>query len=388
MAGKKRANGEGTLYLNRRLGRWVGQVVDRQGNRRTVYGKSQDEAREKKAKLLNDVKDNRPTPPARLTVGQLLTEWLDAERIGAKKVSGYARLESCTRCHLKPALGTKKVIAFDTRAVNTFTRVKQDEGCAASSIRLMLHCLRKAFDLAMTYGYIPNGANPVRGAKLPPLPRRQPRAMTQDEAKRFLTAARGDRLEALYALALTSGLRISELCGLRWSDLSLDASQVTIHKKLLYVNRALVDDEAPKRDETPPTLPLHPLAVAALAAHKKLQAAERLAYPGEWGRPDLVFVATGGKPLRASNVTSQDMPKVLRKAGLGHFTPHNLRASACTIAAERGADITVAQRLLRHKDAATTMRYYRAVRPHEVEQAVTLIGDALVPDNEDAAVEG
>jgi integrase len=59
------------------------------------------------------------------------------------------------------------------------------------------------------------------------------------------------------------------------------------------------------------------------------------------------------------------------------FTPHSLRSSAATIAAERGEDVAVVQRLLRHKDAATTMKYYRAVRPSEVQSAVTRLGDAL-----------
>jgi integrase len=82
------------------------------------------------------------------------------------------------------------------------------------------------------------------------------------------------------------------------------------------------------------------------------------------------------------------MPKVLKRAGLDRFTPHSLRAFGCTIAAERGADITVAQRLLRHKDAATTMKYYRAVRPHQVANAVALIGDALAPISDDVEAAG
>ncbi|HEY7059836.1 MAG TPA: site-specific integrase [Chloroflexota bacterium] len=380
---RRRANGEGTVYYNERLGLYVGQVVDRNGKRRTVYGKTQADALAKKAKLLRDVADNRPTTPARLTLGQLLAEYLEAEKIHTKKVSGYARLESCVRCHLLPALQTKRVAAFSTKDVNAFVRTKQEERCAHTSILLMIHCLRRAFALAENYSYIPKGANPVAGATLPPLPDRQPCALTQEQAKRLLNAARGDRYEALYVLALTSGLRISELCGLRWDDLDLDRAQVTVRKKLLYVNRVLVDDEAPKRDELPPTLPLHRLAVAALRAHKKRQAEERLAYPGEWARPDLVFTIENGKPLRGNVVAAHHLPKLLKKVGLGHFTPHSLRASACTIAAERGADISVAQHLLRHKDPATTMRYYRAVRPHEVTSAVARIGDALAEDETD-----
>jgi integrase len=395
---RRRANGEGTIYWHKALQRYTTQVIDRTGKRRTLYGKTEAEVVAKKAKLLDDVKNDRPTTPARLTLDRLFDEFLAAEKISTEKVSSFARLESCVRCHLRPALGTRKLLGFRTKDVNDFTAAKQQEKkkdgktpCnAASSIRLMLHVLGKAFGLAEAYGYSQKGTNPVRGAQLPPLPKRPPRALTQAQAKQLLHGARGDRHEALYVLALTSALRISELCGLRWTDLDLDGAQVTIRKKLLYVQRQLIDDEAPKRDEIPPTLPLHPLAVAALQEHKKRQAEQQQAYPGDWVRPDLVFVAKGGKPLRAGNVTGQDMPRLLKKAGLTGFTPHSLRASAATIAAERGADISVAQHLLRHKDPATTMKYYRAVRPHEVKQAVSLIGDALAPDDErtESAVAG
>jgi integrase len=346
-------------------------------NRKYIYGKTRREIQQKLVVALRDQQQGIAPVPARLTLGGLLDEWLQAEKVSGKRVSGYARLDSCVRCHLKPALASAKLVSFGPKDVDHFIRAKAAEGCAASSIRLMVHCLRRAFSLAERYGYTPRGSNPASRASLPPLPEREPKALTLEQAAQLLEAARGDRLEALYVLALTSGLRISELCGLRWSDLDLDAGTVTIRKKLLYVNRQLVDDEPPKRDEAPPTLPLDPLAVAALKNHEARQTEERRAYPGDWQRPDLVFTTRDGKPKRAGNIASQDMPRLLKKAGLMGFTPHNLRASACTIAAERGADIAVVQRLLRHKDSATTTRYYRAVRPPEVKRAVSLIGDAL-----------
>jgi integrase len=378
----KRGNLEGSIY-KRADGRWVGVLhlgyADGKRQRKSYYGETRRDVQQRLTAALRDQQQGIAPVSARLTVGVLLDEWLQAERISGKRVSGYARLESCVRSHLKPALATAKVVSFGPKAVDGFIRAKVAEGCAPSSIRLMVHCLRRAFGLAERYGYIPRGSNPAVRAALPPLPEREPRALTVEEAQRLLEAARGDRLEALYVLALTSGLRISELCGLRWADIDLEQGTITIRRKLLYIGKQLVDDEPPKRDDAPPTLPLHSLAATAIGSHRARQAAERLAYPDEWARPDLVFTTREGKPKRAGNVASQDMPRLLKKAGLKGFTPHSLRASAATIAAERGEDIAVVQRLLRHKDAATTMRYYRAVRPSEVASAVARLGDALRP---------
>lgn len=380
---RRRGNGEGTAYFNEKLGLWTVQVSDSQaGKRRTAYAKTKDEALALKAKMVSDVAARRPATPARLTVGQLLTEWLEAEAIGTRRASGYERKVSAVRCHLRPALDKKRVATFGTRDVNDYIRERQATGCAPSSIRLHVHCLRRAFALAEEYGYAPRGSNPVVGAKLPPLPEREPRAMTLEEAQAFLAATRGDRWEALYVVALTTGLRISELCGLRWEDVDLEARTVTVRKKLLYVSRTLVDDEGPKRDKTPPTLPLTPRAVEVLKVHKRRQAEERLAYPDTWARPDLVFTTPEGKPQRGNIIGSHFTPKILAAAGLGHFTPHHLRSSAITLAGEHGEDLAVLQRLARHSSVATTMKY-RAVRSREVERAVSRLGDLLTPTEDD-----
>src|SRR5262249_44393703 len=144
-----------------------------------------------------------------------------------------------------------KVARFGPKDVDAFIRAKVAEGCAPSSIRLLVHCLRRAFSLAERYGYIPRGSNPAVRAALPPLPEREPRALPIEEARRLSESERGDRLEALHALALTSGLRISELCGLRWADVDLERGTITIRRKLLYIGKQLVDAEPPKRDDAP-----------------------------------------------------------------------------------------------------------------------------------------
>ena len=90
-----------------------------------------------------------------------------------------------------------------------------------------------------------------------------------ERAKRFLDAARGDRLEALFVVALTARLRIGELSGLRWEDLGLD-------RKTMRVSRTLSRATEGPRYTTPKTgkgrsIPLTQGAAEALRSHRKRQ---------------------------------------------------------------------------------------------------------------------
>src|SRR5919202_916436 len=161
MAGKRRGHGEGSIYQDS-AGRWRA-VVDfgwKQGKRDRKYlsGKTRREVQERLKVVLRDQQQGVAPTPGRLTVGALLGEWLQAEQVSSKRVSWYARLESCTRVHLQPALATAKVASFGPRDVDAFIRAKVAAGCAPSSIRLMVHCLRRAFALAERYRYIPRGS--------------------------------------------------------------------------------------------------------------------------------------------------------------------------------------------------------------------------------------
>ncbi len=94
-----------------------------------------------------------------------------------------------------------------------------------------------------------------------------------EQAKRFLAAARGDRLEALFVVAVTAGLRIGELSGLRWEDLDLD-------RKTMRVARTLSRAKEGPRFTTPKTgkgrsMALTQRAVESLRSHRKRQLEEQ-----------------------------------------------------------------------------------------------------------------
>jgi integrase len=204
---------------------------------------------------------------------------------------------------------------------------------------------------------------------LPKLAPREAPVLAAGPAQRLLQAARGERLEALFVLALTTGARQGELLGLRWEDVDLEGGLLHIRRKLLRVQRQLVES-APKSASGRRTLVLSRLAVEALRRHRARQSEERLQVGAAWARPDLVFTTARGEPLNACTLRNWHFPRLLRKAGLPKLPFHGLRHSVATLLLSRGESINVVQELLGHSSPGLTLRVYRHVLPGEQRAAV------------------
>ena len=94
-------------------------------------------------------------------------------------------------------------------------------------IHTMLH---KALKRAVLWGLVPR--NVTKAVQAPRPIKKEMRALSPEEARKFLEAVRGDRLEALYLLAITTGLREGELLGLRWRDVDLERRALSVRQQL------------------------------------------------------------------------------------------------------------------------------------------------------------
>jgi len=171
----------------------------------------------------------------------------------------------------------------------------------------------------------------------------------------LLEAASESRLEALYVVAIHTGLRRGELLGLKWEDVDLDAST-------LQVRRSLDVDgtfKAPKNGKGR-TLKLTPRALDALRAHKVRQNAERLEAGSRWQDNNLVFPNTVGKPMNAGNLYRREFQPLLKRAGLADegFTIHSLRHTFATTLAAKGVHPSTAQKMLGLSDIRMTLVIY------------------------------
>jgi len=198
------------------------------------------------------------------------------------------------------------------------------------------------------------------------------------DARALLEAVRGDRLEALFTVALALELRQGEALGLRWPDIDLEACTLSVQLSLQRVNGEWLSPE-PKTTRSRRTVPLPGPVTVALREHRARQLVERLrlgaAWQGErWGA--LVFADEAGGPLSGFHV-SRRFKALLAVAGLPPMRYHDLRHGAASLMAAQGVPARVAMEILGHSQISTTMNIYAHVAPELGRDAAERIGAAL-----------
>jgi len=215
---------------------------------------------------------------------------------------------------------------------------------------------------------------------LPKLVSEEVDALIPEEARAFLDAARGDRFEALYVVAVTTGLRRGELLGLRWSDADLSEAGATT----LRVGRQLqrmrdgsgLKFVAPKGGKGR-TICLPARAVEALKAHRACQAEQKLKVGPLYRDEGLVFASEVGTPLEPSNIDRRSFKPLLKKAGLPDIRFHDLRPTCATVLLSKGVNPKFVQELLGHADIKLTLGTYSHFLPSMGDQTAAAIESAL-----------
>jgi len=203
------------------------------------------------------------------------------------------------------------------------------------------------------------------------------------EARRLLEAARGDRLEAFYVLALHTGMRRGELLGLKWADVDLDTSTIRVRRTLTRTeNGKRVALGEPKTKKSRRTVRLTPVATDALGRHRARQAEEKLKAGELYADQDLVFADEGGGLINPSNLRQRSFASLLRRAfGEGgdatRITFHDLRHTCASLLFQRNVHPKFVQELLGHASVAITLDTYSHMLPGMGGEAADAIGDAL-----------
>ena len=163
----------------------------------------------------------------------------------------------------------------------------------------------------------------------------------------------GRRLEALFVLAITLGLRPGELRKLSWDHVDLDQG-------VIHVWRSASRTGEVKTPNSRRSLVLPRRATAALMAHRKLQAAERLAAGGAWHEDNLVFCHEDGR-MYSKDALNWRFGKVTRRAGIGHWHAHEGRHTAVSIMSSNGVPLQDISDTVGHKSTHVTETVYRHV---------------------------
>jgi integrase len=214
--------------------------------------------------------------------------------------------------------------------------------------------------------------NPMEGIPAPREQQRTPTFLERDELLRFLDAAKGDPYEVFYVVAVTSGLRLGELGGLRWRDVDFRRAQIQVERQLDDRTREI----APlKTEHSRRAVPLPKVALDALRAHR-----DRIGAIPHGDR--LVFLSPEETPIRASNLRRRSFKPILKRAGLAekNLRLHDLRHTMATLLADQGAPLTAIQRRLGHGSVAVTAKIYTHLSDRGAREAANLLDAVLGAD--------
>jgi integrase len=335
--------------------------------RKTIYGKTRREVDEKLTKAKADRDSGLVFNANNLKLGDYLKRWLsDSVKDTVKQIT-YESYERIIRVHLVPTLGGIKLRNLSATHVRGLYREKLDSGLSATSVQRIHALLHKALKQAVNDGLI--SRNVTVAVTAPRQIRKEIQALPPEQVRAFLQAAKGDRLEALYLLALHTGLRQGELLGLRWSDVDLDQGRLQV-RRIRSAAKGAPTFTTPKNNKSR-SVRLTARAVQTLRDHRKRQIEERLKKPaGGWQETGLVFTSTVGTPLNRHNVFRRSFKPLLRHAGLPDIPFHALRHSFATLMLSGREHPKVVQEILGHSRINTTLDFYSHVLPDMQREAI------------------
>ncbi len=249
-------------------------------------------------------------------------------------------------------------------------------GLSSTTVHHLHAVIHRALNSAVEDGKLSrNVASLIGRSNRPKVARREMVTIANgDQPRRFLIAAKGERLEALLVLALTTGLRKGELRALRWKDVDLDRGVLAVRGSLMGTARADMAIGTPKNGKER-AVSLGSTAVTALGDHRARQLEERKVVPirGDLG---LVFCTEWGEFLPTNTIVLA-LERVLARAGLPHIRFHDLRHTAATLMLQQGVHPKMASEMLGHSNVAITLDLYSHITPTMQRQAADAIERAL-----------
>jgi integrase len=344
---RRRGHGEGSIY-RRPDGRWVAVLDlgwrDGKRTRKYLYGSTREQVARKLARALTQHQQGHQFANEQLTVEQFLARWLQAKR-GTVHPDTWTRYAALVRLHVNPKLGKRRLAQLKPEQLQQCYSELQTSRSPATVLKIhrMLH---SAFKLAVRWGAMPHNTTELVIA--PTSQRHEFNTLTAEQARSFLKAAQGDRLEALYVLAITTGMRQGELLGLRWQDVDLERRRLQLVCQL-------------KNRQSRRAVLLPKLAATALADHRARQATEREQQGGCWEEHGLVFPNLVGRPLTPSNLRQRSFFPLLARAGLPRIRFHDLRHSCATLLLSEGIHPKIVSDLLGHSQIGITLDLYSHV---------------------------
>ena len=372
VAVRRRGNGEGTI-TQRKDGRWQAVFTMGNGRRRWLYADTRREVAEKLTTALRGRAQGATVPDGRQTVGAFLTSWLQTTK-ATVRYSTWRGYDGNVRKHLVPAIGKVSLARLSPQHLQKLYADMLASGSSPATVGHVHMIIGLALGQAQRWDAVTR--NVQRLVDPPKFRRTDMQTLNEEQVRQFLDVAAGTRLEALFRLALTTGMRQGELLGLRWRDVDLERRELRCRAALVRAAGGYVVADT-KTSGSRRRIALGETTVAALRRHKVTQATERLKVGSAWQDNDLVFTNAVGDHLDPLNLTRRTFRNLLKQADLPPIRFHDLRHTAATLALSRNVHVKIVSEMLGHASIAITLDTYSHVVPTMQAAAAATLDDIV-----------
>ena len=372
-------------YVTQKGTRWYAVIYEgldpitgRERRRWHAAGSSQGDAERLAARLAKQ-HNGRKDQARSLTFGAYLTRrWLPGKRVNLA-TSTYDSYRRKVERHILPTLGRVPIRRLRAEQLDALyeSMLRPTDGTKPLAPKTVLEVhliIRGALAAAAKNGLVNrNVALLANAPRLRSIPKVEPETWTAQQLQAFLATAAGHRLfPALWVLAAT-GMRRSELLGLKWPDIDLTKGAIKLNRGLVSVGYELYESRC-KTANARRRIELDPTTVDVLTAWHQWQRAERSAVGA--AAPTQVFTDCGGEPVHPDKLT-QTFDRLLRRVDLPVIRLHDLRHTHATLLIDAGVPVKVVSEQLGHATAAFTIETYQHVLPAMQASAVDVISTLL-----------
>jgi len=372
MAKKIRGRNEGSIW---RQGNNWRAAVSLNGKRITKSFKTKSECKVWLRENLSQIDLGLTIGASKVTLEQFLCEWMDIHMANIKPKSGQ-RYKQIARDYVIPYLGQFQLQGLRIEHIEGLYQLLLKADVSVRNVRYVHSLLHRSLSDAVKRGVV--GLNAAHGARQPKMLHHEMKILDENQIMQFFIAVQNDKNEALYHLAIKTGLRKGELSGLKWTDLDWNRGTIRVQRQVQRVTGQGMVFMSPKTKAGRRTVPLGFETLGILRDHRTKQQHERETAGNRWQEFDLIFPSSVGTPQSPSNLLGS-FKSILKHSGLPVIRFHDLRHTAASLMFNQGVPPFVVSKILGHSKPSTTMDIYGHLIPIMHEGVGNLMDDMLTP---------
>lgn len=388
----RRTKGEGTFFFDKinKCYVWRGIYTDPSGEKKTksFRANKQTDLKKKVDAFLRELENNKFIA-TNISINKWVEQWLEIIVKPSVKISTYNIYKQKLK-YVIDAFGERKLPTLSTLEVQGFFNDLQcfggakNQGLSPTTVNSVRRYFKSCCSDAIKNGYLK--FNPVEGTKPQRKVKKEIVVMDEQDVIRFLAIA--EKGEYIYQgvsdprflvrdrgtdyyiktyfnlvnLALATGMRISELRGLTWSNINFSKSYINIKEQLIQTNENDIFDE-PKTEKSKRKILVGKNIISSLKEFKKYQR-DYSEYVGDFynNKYNLVFTNTVGNPINLTNFRKRYFSKILAAAGISEgFTIHSMRHTHASILLKHKVNVLVVSERLGHSSVTVTLNIYAHV---------------------------